>query len=145
MYSAIILTLKEIERSSIIKEDQKEAQQMREKFSEFYTVFILHWLSDFLAPICLLNKQLQAQSYQLGSLKEQISLTIQQLRDNYLFKKPNLFSPDNLDQTFTLQEMMEHHLNFGGFYLTTFMENCKFVSETKVVFCYQEDKEIDII
>ena len=97
LYPAIIKTLAEIERIVILKEELKEALDIKEIITDFNFVFILNWLSDFLNPICHLNKQLQASNYEIAYLKEQIIDTINIIRNDYSdSNKQNLNDNNNI-------------------------------------------------
>jgi hypothetical protein len=67
------------------KNEEKEAIEMKNKYIlDFNFVYLLHWLSDFLQPICVLNKALQETNYQLAKLKDDIDTTLQVLKADYI-------------------------------------------------------------
>jgi len=105
-------------------------------------LYRLNWLSDFLAPICNLNKTLQASSYKLGDLWSDIQSSIDFLRSCYINnKKPPLSNSENLTIKRETEEIMKHHLSFSGFHLERFLSECKFINDKEAAYKYS-DKQI---
>ena len=102
--------------------EQACAIEMLNKISDFNFFYTLHWLTDFLAPICYLNKILQAPSYKLGDLSNHIKSSTDFLKTNYInVEKPLLTNSniENIDRS--LDEVMKYHLHFTGHNLDDFM------------------------
>jgi len=98
IYPAIIKTLKHIESISILKTDQFDAKEKREMMEDFNFIYLIHWLSDFLCPLCSLNKQLQNANYQFSFLKEQLINTTTFLKQEYLVQAADSLFANNLDR-----------------------------------------------
>ena len=146
LYPALIKTLDEIKRQSILKEDKKEAQEIKNLLLDFNFVYLLNWLSDFLNPICHLNKQLQTSNYQIIYLKQQIEQTINTLKSDYDIQKPNIYNSNNFDHEATVDEVLKYHLGFNGFYLSLFLSRCEFIDNTTVNYeCMEYEKETQIV
>ena len=128
---------------AILKDDERNAMNFRNNYIlNFEFLYILHWLSDFLQPICLLNKQLQEKTYQLARLKDDISIVVEILDSDYInVVKPPLNNLDNMDHERTFEEIMKHHLTFGGFHLTNFLSQCKFTDCKNVEYQYIDEKK----
>jgi len=119
-----------------LKTDQLDAKKKREMF-----IYLIHWLSDFLCPLCSLNKQLQNANYQFSFLKEQLINTTTFLKQEYLIQAADSLFANNLDRELTMDEIMHHHLDFGGFYENFFLSQRKFLENSKVEFeCKENEK-----
>ena len=145
LYPALIKALKQITIGSFKKLDQDKALELIEKMCNFNFVLMLNWLSDFLGPICFLNKLLQAPSYKLGNLQTHINSTLSFFENSYInVEKPNLVNPDNAHMERSTDEIMKYHLKFCGFHLNNLIENCQFENDGKVQFNLKEDKKIEL-
>jgi hypothetical protein len=146
LFSAIYDSSNEFIRIAKNKNDEKEAIRMREEYIlDFNFVYLMNWLSDFLQPICSLNKSLQEANYQLAKIKDDIETTIKILKADYTeFEKPPLYNPNNIHEDIPLDKMMQHHLRFGGFHLGLFLSNCTFINDRTVKYVYHEGKEASL-
>ena len=73
----------------------KIAEDFKNQEKNFNFLSMLHWLGDFLQPICSFNKSLQSKEFQLAKLKDEINDVIQILNTDYIdFHKPNLINPE---------------------------------------------------
>jgi hypothetical protein len=103
----------------------------------------MNWLSDFLKPIVHLNKQLQECAYELASVKEHTEDAIRILNADYInFDRPPLSNPNNLDEEVSINEVMQRHLRFGSFRLSSFLSNCNFISKDQVEYTYADNKKV---
>jgi len=143
LYPAIHNAVSEFISIAPTKTYEKIAISMRDQYiKDFNFLFLMHWLSDFLQPICSLNKHLQSESYQLAMLEDEITDIVTILDVDYInFDKPLLNDLNNVNEELIIEEMMKHHLSFGGFYLKQFLSNCTFIDKTTVRYKYFENKE----
>jgi len=142
LFPAIVEALKHMSDGPFKKEDKKCAADPLYKILDFHFLYRLNWLSDFLAPICNLNKTLQASSYKLGDLWSDIQSSIDFLRSCYINnKKPPLSNSENLTIKRETEEIMKHHLSFSGFHLERFLSECKFINDKEAAYKYS-DKQI---
>lgn len=129
LYAAIHDVTEEYVKIAKTKHEERVTLNIKNQYiQDFNFVFLLHWLSDFLQPICSLNKQLQRENYELAHLQDEVDVVINILETDYInLNKPPLNNTQNMHETKTLDEIMKYHLGFGGFYLNELLSNCTFV------------------
>jgi len=142
LYPALHEALDEFIRIAVTAVDTKEAKEIKEKYLlDFNFVYTMHWLCDFLPPLADLNKSLQASTYQLAKLKDDIETVSRILLADYIeFKKPPIFNESNYDLEKTDDEIMQYHLRFGSFHLSLFLSRCQFIDKTTVRYNYVDEK-----
>ena len=143
LYPALLKTIKQIESNAILKEELKDAQEIYNKLTDFNFIYILNWLSDFLMPICDLNKTLQSNTFELIKLKESIKTTLRILKFDYIeFTRENLNNLNNYDTMNQIDDdkAIKNHLKFGGFFLSLFLSKCKFINNILEYICLEEDQ-----
>jgi len=139
LYPAILETLQTISKGSFKIHEKANAEDLLNRISDFDFLFMLHWLSDFLAPICFLNKILQSSTYKLAELASDVQDSLNFLNESYInVKKVPLNDMDSFSTERTLDQVIKHHLQFKGFHLSNFLNNVKILNEKEAQFSFND-------
>lgn len=146
LFSPILMALKKLISQADTKHEEADVDEIYKSITDFKFVYMMNWPSDFLGPVCELNKNLQAANYELAKFKENIDLTINIVRADYVaFEKPNLNDSNNMNQEYSNDLVLKHHLSFGGLHLSLFLSKCVFQTDGKVRYNFKEDESVYLI
>ena len=142
LYPAILESLMTISKGSFKIQEKSIAEDIYENIADFNFVFMVHWLSDFLAPICSLNKILQSSTYKLADLNSHVQGALKFLNESYIsVERSSLNQGQRFETNINLDQIIKHHLNFKGFHLSNFLDRVKILSDKEAHFTYNDSKE----